>query len=158
MTDQDPKASALDAALERLLLADIDITARAVVREIPSVFAAASTLTRDQTRRRKIEVAQKKQSELRALSKRVGSRSRDDLAATVARLERENAELQRRCDLLAGSMRGLIKAVGEQGMKAWIRFFEPYQDAMTVLAELNALPQNGKVVSMPRKGGSDDRA
>lgn len=136
----DLKMQQLEAALEALLMEDANITARAVTRKIPDVFKAVSSITRNPERLAAVHRFAKKQSELRSLMKTADRKTRGTLVSDVAALEQKNQLLEQQRDLLIASHRALIRAVGEQGVEAWRRFFRDYEHAMRDLEEMRAVP------------------
>ena len=149
MSSADKKLVALEDALEEMILEDVDITARAVVRRIPDIFKSATALTRDNPQRlRMIEEAKQRQIAVRALHERANPKSRSALSTEVADLKVKLAQVEAERDLLIASHRALIRAVGEQGLGALHRFYSEYVDVETKLRELGAIA-SAKVIELP---------
>lgn len=141
MIDSCPKLRALESTLEVMLEADIDITAREVVRRSDGVFKHASDITRQPDRRAVFESFESRQKALRDLMSRADKTSRANLSARLAALEEQVREVTGQRDLLIASHRAMILAIGEVGgAKAWLRFFHGYEAVLGRLRIMEALP------------------
>lgn len=137
MIDGSSKLRTLEAMLE----ANIDITAREVVRRSDGVFKHPSDITRQPDRRTVFEGFEIRQKALRDLMSRADKTSRANLSARLAALEEQVREVTGQRDLLIASHRAMILAVGEVGgAKAWLRFFEGYGGVLGRLRSMGALP------------------
>ena len=85
MTRATPALDRLEEALEAMLLADDDITARSAVRRLGGLLKHASDITRMPARRALVERFQRRQAELRAVMQKADNQSRTNLAARLAR-------------------------------------------------------------------------
>ncbi|MEM5461929.1 hypothetical protein VSR69_45425 [Paraburkholderia phytofirmans] len=131
---------AMREILETLLANDEDITARAVVRQHPSI-RAASSITRSESRRRLLAEYQKRQTEYRHWRGRVAKRSGADTATSLADKDVRIAELEATVQLLTVSHIAMLRAVGELGgFSKWAKFYEQYREARDKLAEIGAVP------------------
>jgi hypothetical protein len=127
--------------LSEMLDADEDLTARAVVRRSNGLFRHASDITRNQPRNSLLATYRRRQEAARALARKLDKDSKPRLIARLETLQRENAILKARQELLVASLRGVIHAVGEAGgMRAWRRFFPAYSAAFKELVAIGALP------------------
>jgi hypothetical protein len=141
MTDRACKLQVLEATLKGMLEADIDITAREVVRRSDGAFKHASDITRQPERRAALEAYEARQKALRDPMSRADKTSRANLSARLASLEKEIHEVTAQRDLLIASHRAMILAVGEVGgAKAWLRFFDGYEGVLSRLRTMDALP------------------
>jgi ribosomal protein S3 len=94
MIDGSSKLRVLEATLEAMLEADIDITAREVVRRSDGVFKHASDITRQLDRRTVFESFEARQKALRDLMSRADKTSRANLSARLAALEERVREVR----------------------------------------------------------------
>lgn len=154
MTDDDalPADLALmEERLEAMLRANLDITARGVVREMPETFRHASDITRRPKRRKLLERFQDRQAELRRVIEQADKRSKTNLSHDLSRKNLEIAALHAQRDALIASHRAMIMAIGEMGgMAAWRRFFKQYEGVIEELRRLGALPE-AQVVPLPTR-------
>jgi hypothetical protein len=139
MSDQ--KQEQLIQLLSEMLDADDDLTARAVVRRSNGLFRHASDITRNQARNASLTNFRRRQEAARDLARKLDKDSKPRLIARLEAVQRENAVLKARQELLVASLRGVIHAVGETGgMRAWRRFFPAYSAAFNELVAIGALP------------------
>ncbi|MBA4079200.1 MAG: hypothetical protein C0508_29490 [Cyanobacteria bacterium PR.023] len=137
------KLQALESILEQMLHKDIDITARAIVRESDDVFKNASDITRQPSRKAIFVQYRIRQRELRMLVEKTDKESKTNLQVRLARLTQENEELKKAQHLLIASHKAMLLAVGEMGgMAAWLKFFPAWEDTRKRMMELNAMPDN----------------
>jgi hypothetical protein len=132
--------------LDTLLTEDHDITARAVARLHPTI-KAASSITRSEARAALLSDYQERQREYRKWRGRVGKQSSVDTAAALAKKDQRIAELEINVRVLTTSHLALLRAVGAMGgFGKWAQFFEKHQDVLRTLVDLDAIPENVKVL------------
>lgn len=133
--------------LERMLISNVTITARAITREPNTQFKHASDITRHIQRRALLEEFQARQRNVRQLAEAADKESVTNLQLKIARLEEACATSQRSRDLLIASHKAMILAVGEVGgMRAWVKFFPRWDEVRHSLAEMGAFPDQ---ISIP---------
>ena len=138
--------------LEDLIACDKDITAREVARRHP-LLRAASSITRDPTRRALLISYQQRQKDLRQWSARTQKTSAASVERILADREARIAELEQHVELLVGSHVAMLRAVGELGgFSKWSRFFEKTSAARSTLATLGSLP-SGEIIHMTDSAG-----
>ena len=139
MTD---KLESLRALLEDMLLADEDITARALVRRSGGIFKNATDITRIQRRRALVEEYAGRQSRIREAIEHSSKRSRRDLERQVANMHAEIERLNGTIDLLVASHRAMYMTVERMGgFTVWRNFFDGYQAAIESLEAVGAVPK-----------------
>lgn len=140
----------LKAILEELLALDIDITAREVARRHPTL-KAASSITRDVSRREAVIVYRQRQQEMRRWAERTQKKSNKSLEGILADKDARIVELEAQVQILIGSHAAMIRAMGESGgFRAWSRFFETSVAARDSLVLLGAVPL-GDVIKLQTK-------
>lgn len=140
MTVPSPIDNEMEKILKNMLDHDEEITARAVIRR-HSKLKAASSITRNSGRVALLGYYQEKQTELRNWQKRVGKKSKENVAKDLCERDARIAELERQVEILTASHVAMIRAVGELGgFSKWAKFFEDYQSIRQKLAELGAMP------------------
>jgi hypothetical protein len=125
--------------LEAMLRDDETITARALARRLEGLDHASS-ITRDPWRKARVAEWQARQNDMRRLMEQANKQSKSNLAATLERKDARIRELEERVALLTASHRAMIRAVGEGGMQAWLRFFADYQPLLDRLRDMGAMP------------------
>lgn len=140
----DPPAGELEdvvkAILEELISTDQDVTAREVARRHPSL-KAASSITRNPTRRAMLAEYQQRQKELRQWSARTQKTSAASVERILADRDARIAELERQVEALVASHVAMLRAVGEMGgFGQWARFFEKTSPVRAMLVDIGALP------------------
>lgn len=134
--------------LEDMLNRDEDITARAVARLHPRIYAASS-ITRSANRSLMLAQYQARQAEFRRWRGRPSKLSGTAAAGALADRDVRIAELESQVALLTASHVAMIRAVGELGgFSKWAQFYELYRASRDRLAQLGALP-SAKVGSLP---------
>lgn len=151
----DPPARELEdvvkTILEELISTDQDITAREVVRRHPSL-KAASSITRDPTRRAMLAEYQQKQKGLREWSARTQKTSAASVQRMLVDRDARIAELEHQVEALVASHVAMLRAVGEMGgFGQWARFFEKTSPVRAMLMDIGALPSS-QVAQLPNKG------
>jgi hypothetical protein len=137
----------IEAILEELLLLDVDITAREVARRHPTLNAASS-ITRDATRRGIVIAYRQKQQDMRRWAERTQKKSSASLERTLADKDARIADLEAQIETLVASHLAMIRAAGESGgLRAWLRFFEDATTARDELISLGAVPP-GDVIKL----------
>lgn len=137
---KDPDNIELTAILEELLANDVDITARAVVR-MHSSINNPSDFTRNASRSHALHLYQKKQEEVRKLSKRIGGSGSSFAARSIEALESRLKELEENEDARILSHIAMINAVCELGGTAQLRrFYTNYSAIRNSLVDQGALP------------------
>jgi len=132
--------SEMEEILRRMLDSDETITARAVIRQ-HSKLKAASSITRNKERSQLLLNYTSKQAELRAWHKRIGKKSKDNVARDLVDRDERIALLEQQVEILTASHIAMIRAIGELGgFPKWAKFFEDYQSMRQKLAELGAMP------------------
>lgn len=141
---KDPDNIELTAILEELLANDVDITARAVVR-VHSSINNPSDFTRNASRSHVLHLYQKKQEEVRKLSKRIGGSGSSFAARSIEALESRVKELEENEDARILSHIAMINAVCELGGTAQLRrFYSNYSAIRRNLVDQGALPSSLK--------------
>jgi hypothetical protein len=131
----------IEIILKEMLEHDEEITARAVVRR-HSKLKAASSITRSSERTALIANYQEKQVELRNWQKRVGKKSKENIAKALAERDDRITELERQVDILTASHVAMIRAVGELGgFSKWAKFFKDHVAVLDALHKLGAMPE-----------------
>lgn len=126
--------------LDRMLANDADISARAVARQHTKI-TAASSVTRNDSRRQLLAEYQQRQSEYRRWRGRAAKQSGSALAGSLAEKDLRIAELETKVQLLTGAHLALLRVVGELGgFNVWAKFYEQYSDARGKLTQLGAVP------------------
>lgn len=150
MGNLDEKLKQLEEILENCILNDISITSREVVAQSNGTFKNPSDITRNKFRRPIFESFKERQNRIR---ENVGvrlRRSRKALLVQNAVLEQAQREKFEAQQLIIASHRAAILAVGEVGgIKAWLKFFENYNEALAQLERLGVLPDS--VIPFPVK-------
>lgn len=135
------KLAALSVILEKMIVADEDVTARNVARASAGDFKHASDITRQPDRRALLAEAQSRQASLRKAAAKLGKSSPVDLAARLEAAQREIAQLKAEKTLLISAVRAAILSIGRLGgMRAWREYFPAYSEAFEELRRLDALP------------------
>ena len=143
-------AEVFKAILEDLISIDQDITAREVARRHPTL-SAASSITRNSTRRAILSKYQQRQKELRQWSARTQKTSAASIERTLADRDARIAELERQVEVLVASHVAMLRAVGEMGgFSQWARFFEMTAPVREMLAGMGALPVS-EIVPLPER-------
>jgi hypothetical protein len=135
------RAQAVDARLraqaEAMLEADETLTARALARR--AGLSAASSITRDPTRRTLLQEFQQKQEHRRGWVVRSKKESLDRLRKALAQRDEQLRQLTTNATLLTASHKAMLLAVDEAGgTKAWAKFFSGWRASVQALRE--ALP------------------
>lgn len=131
----------IEIILKEMLDHDEEITARAVIRR-HSRLKAASSITRSTERVALLANYRAKQAELRNWQKRVGKKSKDNVAKDLAERDARIAELERQVDILTASHVAMIRAVGELGgFSKWAKFFKDHEAVLDALGKLGAMPE-----------------
>lgn len=139
-------------ALEAMLCENTNVTATAAAHHPLSPYKHASDITRNPARAALLKQYAERQTELRRVMERANKQSKTNLTVKITNLEYKNAQLQAQRDLLIASHKAMILAVGEMGgMAAWQRFFDPWQEAITSLRDMGAMP-NADVLPLPPDG------
>lgn len=156
MKNENPDPSAREyedvvkTILEDLISINQDITAREVARRHPSL-KAASSITRDPTRRAMLTEYQQRQKELRQWLTRTQKTSAASVERILTDRDARIAELERQVDVLVASHVAMLRAVGEMGgFSQWARFFEKTSCVRTMLTEMGAMP-TGEIVQLHEK-------
>lgn len=131
----DPK---IGDACRELIAADEKITLRSVAAKLG---VAHTTLSRDAERRDQVQRARN----LQKLAVTIRGTQRGHITSSeslpLARANLRIKELKEENALLIASHRAMIMAVGEiGGMRAYRRFFEAHQAALSKLADIKAIP------------------
>lgn len=144
----------LTAVLERLLLEDVDITAREVARRHPTL-RNASAFTRNASRAVLIRGAMQRQADARQVKDGgVASRARTLSDA----LEEQNGrvvELETRVNALVSAVVLCIRAVRLSGGAASLeRLWTTYKEVGDALREEGVVPPSARVLQLPPPGRS----
>lgn len=138
MTD---RVEELGRILERMLTENQPITARAIVRASDGLFRHASDVTRHPRRRKLLEEFAARQTLILKAIESSSRKSKSALEKALARKQQQIDELIAQRDLLVASHRAAILAVTELGgYPTWKRFFDGYEEVITSLTEMGALP------------------
>jgi len=142
----------VDEIVEQMIQLDTTITFRQVSERSDGRFPHATSLTRREHLRERVEKAVERQKAVRAVALKFSKSSPARSAARIAALEAEVASLRDQVQLLTSSHRAAILAIGRiGGMKGWREHFPAYSEAVNTLVEMGALPQ-AEVQSLdPRK-------
>lgn len=139
----------LSAVLTQLLAEDVDVTAREVARQHPTL-KNVTAFTRNAQRARLIEDAKRRQDEVRAVA--VGPH-RQRIASVSDRLQRkakESAQLQAQLNALVASHVACVRAVLHHGgMPALERFWRDYQAIGDSVRAAGAMPASADVIALP---------
>lgn len=152
--DADPE---MELILERMLEDDETITARAVARRHPAI-KHASSITRIPVRADLLAHYQERQKQFREWRHRAPKRSRDQLAAQLARKDSRIAELERQVEILRVSHMAMIRTVGELGgITKLLKLYEGYREVRDELDRLGVLPHGEmKPFELPRRVGASE--
>jgi hypothetical protein len=154
MDDPVNKLSALEEALEAMIIDNKHITARGIVRRMQGVFKNATDITRQPLRRALLERYQEKQSTLRSVLEKADKQSKASLSAQIARKDEKLASLKRQCELLIASHKAMILGVGEMGgMKAWRKFYTACPGIIDELRDIDAMSKT-EIRQVPLHQGS----
>lgn len=122
--------------LEQLLADDVAITARAVARLHPSL-KAASSITRNSTRRAILMQFQARQAEFRRWRSRTSKQSAIKSATALATQSGQISDLKSSVQMLTASHVAMLRAVGELGgFCKWAQFYESYAASRKKLEDL----------------------
>jgi hypothetical protein len=137
--------------LEKLLAADIDITAREVAR-CHSVLKHPSAFTRNAKRRELLEQAQHTQSSARAVRTTPFSQKAATLAEQLAMKSARVVELERQVSGLVASHAACVRAVMQHGgMRSLHRFWRDYGAIAEELRSAGAIPDGAEVRTLARR-------
>lgn len=134
-----PSDDEMISILEKMIEENVDITARAVIRQ-HSTLKAPSSITRSKERSGFLAHYQNKQNELRNWQKRIGKSSKQNIAKELAGKDIRIAELEHQVEILTVSHVAMIRAVGELGgFTKWAKFFENHPEIREKLNEMKAM-------------------
>jgi hypothetical protein len=144
----------LRSILDKLLEDDVDITAREVARQHPTI-KHASTLTRHPSRRLLLDEYQRRQQELRAWLRRSKERSQKALVEDLAKRDIQVQELERKIKILQISYIAMVRVIASLGgMSKLLAFYEDYQALKNELLRMNLLPDS-PILHFPSERPSD---
>lgn len=147
----------LNAILEDLLQADVDISAREVARR-HSVLKNASAFTRNKERAAIIATAQKRQEDARCVRHAPVVQKAATLAEQLAEKTAKVERLERQVAGLVASHAACIRAVMQHGgMRSLQRLWLDYRELPKTLAELGALPAGAQVVDIGAAHNDPDK-
>lgn len=146
LNDQDN--AELKLILTQLLEDDVDMSIREVTRR-HSKLKNASSISRNEARRRMVEDFRSRLAERRAWVGRLRKKSRDKIAFELEAAERRNSELESQNKSLVRGVVGLINAVFEMGGMAKVaEFYEKYRDVRAKLGDhAPPLPSSGSKIT-----------
>jgi hypothetical protein len=134
----------LRSVLKEMLERGERISARGVLKHVPDL-RAPSSLTRDPVRRSLLEEFRQLQSTRNAWVERAKKQSTARLQRLLAERDDRVRELEHHVQVLVGSHRALMVAVGELGgLPVWRKAFAGYERCLKDLALLGALPARSK--------------
>lgn len=138
----------LSAVLADLLARDVDVTARAVARQHPTL-KNVTAFTRNRERMHLIEDAKRRQNEVRAV---VLEPHRERIASVSEQLQRKTREaedLHTKVEALVSSHVACVRAVLRHGgMPALERFWNDYKTIGATIRGAGAVPTGADVTSL----------
>lgn len=142
--------------LTRMLKENIQISARAVIRQDGCPYRHATDITRQPRRRSLLEEFKARQLEIRRLADATDKSSKPRLQLKIEQLQAEIAILKRDKEVLIGSHKAMLLAVAEcGGMSAWKRLFPQWD---SVLQSVSVIPVGEHWLHHPDSAAGLERA